>query len=359
MTRKSVAGGSRAYLGVGPTGSGVTVGSDEPWSSAGASLSTVTGTGSAADPWRATLTLRTRANGDAPGFTLAQTFSYVAGEDTVLLALTVTPPANNTQPVKLYHETDTNLDARRTGPRWVRPSATNPRVVGVARTAAPEGFIGYLRVDPFAHFFAGECCTAAGMDGAGDLSDVIDLDPDSDKLLAVQFDLGVITAPATVRVRMGFRSAPCTAGAGTAAAPDTGCTAGSPACDPDTLICVPCTNVGFCSNAIACDDGLQRCRACVDNMSAAGMDSGCGAAAPICDTAVPLGSCSACAQTTPRASPWTAAAARAHRCARREAAAVPAWPASTTRCSRRATPAAARARRCATRAEPRLRARSA
>ena len=286
MTRKRWrAGRARTSASVRPEAA-TTVGSDEPWSSEGASLSTVIGTGSAADPWRTTLTQRTRTNGEAPGFTLAQTFSYVAGDDTVLLALTVTPPANNTQPVKLYHGTDANLAAREDGPALVLPSATNPRVVGVARTAAPVGFIGYLRVDPFAHFFAGACCTAAGMDGAGDLSDAIDLDPDSDKLLAVQFDLGVITAPATVRVRMGFRSAPCTAGAGTAAAPDTGCTAGAPACDPDTLICVPCTNAGFCSNAIACDDGLQRCRACVDNMSAAAMDSGCGAAAPICDTAV-------------------------------------------------------------------------
>ena len=122
----------------------------------------------------------------------------------MLLALTVTPPANNTQPVKLCHQTDTSLDASEEGPAWVRPGTSNPRVVGIARMADPAGFIGYLRVNPFAHFFAGDCCAAAGIGAAGDLGDVINPDPGTDKMLAVQFSLGAITAPTTVPRAYGF-----------------------------------------------------------------------------------------------------------------------------------------------------------
>ena len=279
---------SRAYLGLGQVGSGVTIGDGEAWSVNGAALSEVSGSGTAADPWRVTVLLRTRVGANA-GFGLSQEIAYVEGEDTLLMTMTVIPPLNNTREVRLYHKTDTNVGDGSESAR-VEPSAADPRVVGVVHP--DDQFVGYLRVDPWQQFNAED--PFLSLEDVVDLDDAVGTDPDSDLGLAVQFDLGAIIVPATVRLRMGFGDVPCSASGGSAATPDTGCDAISPACDVETGVCVPCISNAFCGGGLSCDADLARCSFCADDHTAAAVDTGCEAGAPVCDEEPALGACVLC-----------------------------------------------------------------
>lgn len=282
------------FLAVGPSGSATVYGPastaatasvDTVWTAGG--QTPVTGSGTRADPWTSTTTLT------GGGFTVRWTVTYTLPDDEMLIDLEVTPPAGNTQQVRLYHAIDTFLAGSDAGPAYIRPSAADPAVVGVRRLDVFEAFIRVA--DPWDFFFSGlySQLLATEFDNGRDLGNVEDTSDTTDNGIGVEWSLGVLTAPRTLRYRLSFTDQFCSVGMGTL---DSGCIASRPACNPASLTCVECTADRYCATGV-CDVARSTCQPCLDSAAPGVADTGCGSATRICDTSGATNVCVECVET--------------------------------------------------------------
>jgi len=84
--------------------------------------------------------------------------------------------------------------------------------------------------------------------------------------------------------------------------PDLGCAAGTPACKTTGVIaaadCVECVVDGNCGAGKVCNTTLNLCFPCYDSANGSGLDAGCVAATPMCDTALNPRACVECTNST-------------------------------------------------------------
>jgi VCBS repeat-containing protein len=193
---------------------------------------TLTGTGTAADPYVVTTTLFSNTDGNAsynPATDVQVVIRtiYVVPNGYFTQEVTVTPPPTNTQDIKYYHTLDTYLAGADEGPAFSLPqnlAQTNntvgdPSVVGVRKDPGGpnESFVAFAEVQggrQFDHwysaFYTGDNLyghtIAAGIDGGGDIVNTWDTNPATDNGLGVQFTLGAINTPTTWSYLVTFTS---------------------------------------------------------------------------------------------------------------------------------------------------------
>ncbi len=222
------------YLAVGNQVTGSNNGADGPaqealWGEGGQTLS---GVGTAANPYIVTTTLYSNTDGNAaynPATDVQVIIEtiYVVPNGYFTQRVTVTPPPTNTQVLKYYHTLDTFLSGGDEGPAFSLPqnlAQTNntvgdPSVVGVRKDPGGpnDSFVAFAEVQgdrQFDHwysaFYTGENLygqtTTAGIDGGGDIVNTWDTNPTNDNGLGVQFTLGAINTPTTWSYLVTFTS---------------------------------------------------------------------------------------------------------------------------------------------------------
>ena len=160
--------------------------------------SAVTGEGTLASPYEVITTV-----GNSQGFQVTTTVRYVVPQTFLDLKVVVTPPADNTQVVKLYHGVDTYLAGGDEGAAFVLPQTGNPSVLGVTRGGQYEVFItGNRPWDRYYSAYYGGVYSEPA--GGNDLSDTLDFSSDTDNGIAVQWTLGPITTPQEIKYRLSF-----------------------------------------------------------------------------------------------------------------------------------------------------------
>ncbi|WP_178130441.1 Ig-like domain-containing protein [Reyranella sp. CPCC 100927] len=196
------------------------------WTSAG--TQTLTGTGTAADPFVVTTTMFYNANGVAGYQAAADTLavvrtSYISGTAYFTNTVTITPPSTNTADIKWYQAADTLLGGTDAGPAYaVAPgigSTTNVNdnisVIATRQNAgtASERFVGFAEVDgdrQFDRFYSGvyngSGLYGAGIAGGGNITNTITTSASTDNGLGVQFNLGAINSATTFSYRIVFDS---------------------------------------------------------------------------------------------------------------------------------------------------------
>lgn len=222
------------YLALGNQVTGSDNGSDGPAQDAlwGEGGQTLTGSGTAVDPYIVTTTLYSNTDGNAsynPATDVQVVIRtiYVVPNGYFTQEVTVTPPPTNTQVLKYYHTLDTFLAGGDEGPAFSLPqnlAQTNntvgdPSVVGVRKDPGGpnESFVAFAEVQgdrQFDHwysaFYTGDNLyghtVAAGIDGGGDIVNTWDTNPATDNGLGVQFTLGAINTPTTWSYLVTFTS---------------------------------------------------------------------------------------------------------------------------------------------------------
>ncbi|MDP2305729.1 MAG: MopE-related protein [Pseudomonadota bacterium] len=162
------------------------------------SQSAVSGSGTSADPY----TVRTVVAAGTTGITLTQDIEYVYPEDYFFLTLEVDVPATNTAIIKLAHLVDTYLLGGDAGPAYV-DSSTDPRVVGVFKSSTYEAFVSLG--DNWDHYYSAHYNTQFSQIAAGgNLLDTLDYTTTTDNGIGVQWELGALTGPASIRYAIAF-----------------------------------------------------------------------------------------------------------------------------------------------------------
>ncbi len=195
---------------------------------------TLTGSGTAADPWVVTTTMYYNANGTA-GYQASADFlatvltSYTAGTKYFTNTVTVTPPSTNTAQIKWYQAADTYLGGSDAGPAYALApgigSTTNPAadlsVIGTRRDfgTADEVFVGFAEVDGGRQFdrvysglynatnlYGSGAGNGTGIAGGGNIVNTITTAAATDNGIGVQFNLGAINSATTFSYRLVFDS---------------------------------------------------------------------------------------------------------------------------------------------------------
>jgi len=188
---------------------------------------TLTGSGTAADPYVVTTTMYYNANGVA-GYQAAADFqatvltSYISGTKYFTNTVTVTPPSANAAQVKWYHAADTYLGGSDAGPAYAlapgvgstTSTSADVQVIATRRDAgtASEVFVGFAEVDggrQFDRFYSGVYNGTGlygGIAGGGNITNTITTAASTDNGLGVQFNLGAINAATTFSYRLVFDS---------------------------------------------------------------------------------------------------------------------------------------------------------
>ncbi|SFU17467.1 Ig-like domain-containing protein [Mesorhizobium sp. YR577] len=187
---------------------------------------TLTGTGTAADPYVVTTTMYYNANGVAGYQANADVqatvlTSYIAGAKYFTNTVTVTPPSTNTAQIKWYHAADTYLGGSDAGPAYAlapgvgstTSTSADVQVIATRRDfgTASEVFVGFAEVDggrQFDRFYSGVYNGAplysTGMASGGNITNTITTAASTDNGLGVQFNLGAITSATTFSYRLVF-----------------------------------------------------------------------------------------------------------------------------------------------------------
>ena len=172
------------------------------WNGGTSGVSAVSGSGTAADPWRISATYESTLT---TGYEVEMVYLYIDGTEYIDVEMTVTTPASNNQNVNVYHIMDTYLNFSDFGPAFVQ--GTSPyNVVGVQRADSSlfEAFV--VTEDPWDRFSSHDYFDVLNEPyNDGQLSNTLDTDPNTDNAIAVQWSLGRAkrTQP-TIRYRIGF-----------------------------------------------------------------------------------------------------------------------------------------------------------
>lgn len=187
------------FMAVGPAGSATVYGPqlDIQWTATAwtpVSQTAVTGQGTAADPYQVITIV------SAGGFRLAQTVRYVVPNVYFEVQLTLVPPAGNTQNVRVYHWLDTYLAGGDYGAAFWQPNS-NPTVVGVEKNGQYELLIQGSRA--WNAYFSGAYYRPGQlMELGGALDNTLDIDPNTDNGIAVQWDIAAPSSPVTWTYRL-------------------------------------------------------------------------------------------------------------------------------------------------------------
>ncbi|MBK9081556.1 MAG: DUF4347 domain-containing protein [Rhizobiales bacterium] len=187
---------------------------------------TLTGAGTAANPYVVTTTMYYDANNNnvynaATDYQVQIQTSYVLPNKYYTQTVTVTPPPTNTQTLKLYHVMDTFLAGGDAGPAFsLDPSLAqtnnttgDPNFVGVRKGVgtATESLVGFAEIEggsQFDHYYSGTYNGAnlygSGLNNGGDIINTWMTAPTTDNGLGVQFTLGAVTGATSVSYHVAF-----------------------------------------------------------------------------------------------------------------------------------------------------------
>jgi hypothetical protein len=187
---------------------------------------TLTGSGTAADPYVVTTTMYYDANNNnvynaATDYQVQIQTSYVLPNKYYTQTVTVTPPPTNTQTLKLYHVMDTFLAGGDAGPAFsLDPSLAqtnnttgDPSFVGVRKGVGTvnESLVGFAEIDggaQFDHYYSGLYNGAnlygSGLNNGGDIINTWTTAPTTDNGIGVQFTLGAATGATSVSYHVAF-----------------------------------------------------------------------------------------------------------------------------------------------------------
>ncbi|WP_189586356.1 DUF4347 domain-containing protein, partial [Litorimonas cladophorae] len=195
---------------------------------------TVTGSGTGSDPYIVTTTMFYDAGGlsgiydAATDFEVVITTTYSAPNPYFTQSVTITPPSTNTAPIKFYHTIDTYLNINvpaglnpDAGPGFtLDQSVGNPSVVGVARDADGDGTIDAFTAfaeqqggEEFDQYYSAAYdgsnlyggLPGVGINDGGDIQNTIDVNPNTDNGLGIQFNLDDPGVAQTFTYHIAFR----------------------------------------------------------------------------------------------------------------------------------------------------------
>ena len=187
------------------------------WRSSGAQ--TLTGTGTAADPWVVTTTMYYDANNNAAYNAANDTqvvirTSYTNGTAYFTQNVTVTPPATNTSTIKVYHALDTFLGGQDNGTATSTAVGGNTSAIGAVGTGAGAGTSIYLAEaqnstqfnNTYSDVYNGAGLYGTGISGGGDLDNNFNT-ANNDIGIGAQWTLGAINTPTSFSYHIAFAGA--------------------------------------------------------------------------------------------------------------------------------------------------------